>query len=150
MSNKLIFDHVDKVFGDGDSSVKVLDKVSLEVKAGEFVAVVGPSGSGKSTFLSIAGALLSPTTGRILIDENDISQLTEKKLNRIRLEKIGFLFRSSHLIPYLTVHDQLLLISKLAGNDHKEAKQRAVDLLEKLGLKHRIHNYPQSLSGGER
>ncbi|KAA6451291.1 ABC transporter ATP-binding protein [Bacillus swezeyi] len=150
MSQKLIFDHVDKVFGDGDSSVKVLDKVSLEVKAGEFVAVVGPSGSGKSTFLSIAGALLSPTTGRILIDENDISQLTEKKLNRIRLEKIGFLFRSSHLIPYLTVHDQLLLISKLAGNDHKEAKQRAVDLLEKLGLKHRIHNYPQSLSGGER
>lgn len=78
MSQKLIFDHVDKVFGDGDSSVKVLDKVSLEVKAGEFVAVVGPSGSGKSTFLSIAGALLSPTTGRILIDENDISQLTEK------------------------------------------------------------------------
>ncbi|KYC76289.1 ABC transporter ATP-binding protein [Bacillus licheniformis] len=150
MSQKLIFDHVDKVFGDGDSSVKVLDKVSLEVKAGEFVAVVGPSGSGKSTFLSIAGALLSPTTGRILIDENDISQLTEKKLNRIRLEKIGFVFQSSHLIPYLTVHDQLLLISKLAGNDHKEAKQRAVDLLEKLGLKHRIHRYPQSLSGGER
>ncbi|MPQ25503.1 ABC transporter ATP-binding protein [Bacillus paralicheniformis] len=150
MSHKLIFDHVDKVFGDGDSSVKVLDKVSLEVKAGEFVAVVGPSGSGKSTFLSIAGALLSPTTGRILIDENDISQLTEKKLNRIRLEKIGFVFQSSNLIPYLTVRDQLLLISKLAGNDHKEAKQRAVDLLEKLGLKHRIHSYPQSLSGGER
>lgn len=79
MSHKLILDHVDKVFGDGESSVKVLDQVSLEVKAGEFVAVVGPSGSGKSTFLSIAGALLSPTRGSIMIDENDISQLTEKR-----------------------------------------------------------------------
>ncbi|MED1738929.1 ABC transporter ATP-binding protein [Bacillus swezeyi] len=150
MSHKLILDHVDKVFGDGESSVKVLDQVSLEVKAGEFVAVVGPSGSGKSTFLSIAGALLSPTRGSIMIDENDISQLTEKKMNRIRLEKIGFVFQSSNLIPYLTVLDQLLLISKLAGNFNNKAEQRAVDLLEKLGLKHRMNRYPQSLSGGER
>ncbi|WNV78484.1 ABC transporter ATP-binding protein [Bacillus atrophaeus] len=150
MSHKLILDHVDKVFGDGESSVKVLDQVSLEVKAGEFVAVVGPSGSGKSTFLSIAGALLSPTRGRIMIDASDISQLTEKKMNRIRLEKIGFVFQSSNLIPYLTVLDQLLLISKLAGSSNNKAEQRAVDLLQKLGLKHRMNSYPQSLSGGER
>ncbi|WP_258729546.1 ABC transporter ATP-binding protein [Bacillus atrophaeus] len=150
MSHKLILDHVDKVFGDGESSVKVLDQVSLEVKAGEFVAVVGPSGSGKSTFLSIAGALLSPTRGRIMIDASDISQLTEKKMNRIRLEKIGFVFQSSNLIPFLTVLDQLLLISKLAGSSNNKAEQRAVDLLQKLGLKHRMNSYPQSLSGGER
>ncbi|MCC9022887.1 ABC transporter ATP-binding protein [Bacillus nakamurai] len=150
MTNKLILNNVDKVFGDGDSSVKVLNKVSLEVKAGEFVAVVGPSGSGKSTFLSIAGALLSPTNGRIIIDGKDISKLSEKKMNRIRLEKIGFVFQSSNLIPYLTVHDQLLLIPKLAGNFNKKAKQRAVDLLERLDLGHRSNSYPQSLSGGER
>ncbi|PRS02588.1 hemin ABC transporter ATP-binding protein [Bacillus atrophaeus] len=150
MSNKLILDHVDKVFGDGESSVKVLDQVSLEVKAGEFVAVVGPSGSGKSTFLSIAGALLSPTRGRIMIDGSDISKVTEKKMNRIRLEKIGFVFQSSNLIPYLTVLDQLLLIPKLAGSSNNKAEQRAVNLLQKLGLKHRMNSYPQSLSGGER
>ncbi|MGG0775567.1 ABC transporter ATP-binding protein [Bacillus rugosus] len=150
MSNKLILDHVDKVFGDGESSVKVLDQVSLEVKAREFVAVVGPSGSGKSTFLSIAGALLSPTRGRIMIDGSDISQVTEKKMNRIRLEKIGFVFQSSNLIPYLTVLDQLLLIPKLAGSSNNKAEQRAVNLLQKLGLKHRMNSYPQSLSGGER
>ncbi|KXZ20510.1 hemin ABC transporter ATP-binding protein [Bacillus nakamurai] len=150
MTNKLILNNVDKVFGDGDSSVKVLNKVSLEVKAGEFVAVVGPSGSGKSTFLSIAGALLSPTNGRIIIDGKDISKLSEKKMNRIRLEKIGFVFQSSNLIPYLTVHDQLLLIPKLARNFNKKAKQRAVDLLERLDLGHRSNSYPQSLSGGER
>ncbi|MDM5300594.1 ABC transporter ATP-binding protein [Bacillus inaquosorum] len=150
MSQKLILDHVDKVFGDGESSVKVLDQVSLEVKAGEFVAVVGPSGSGKSTFLSIAGALLSPTRGRIMIDGSDISQVTEKKMNRIRLKKIGFVFQSSNLIPYLTVRDQLLLISKLAGSSNNKAEQRAIDLLQRLGLKHRMNSYPQSLSGGER
>ncbi|MGM0859588.1 MAG: ABC transporter ATP-binding protein [Bacillota bacterium] len=150
MSNKLILDHVDKVFGDGESSVKVLDQVSLEVKAREFVAVVGPSGSGKSTFLSIAGALLSPTRGRIMIDGRDISKVTEKKMNRIRLEKIGFVFQSSNLIPYLTVLDQLLLIPKLAGSSNNKAEQRAVNLLQKLGLKHRMNSYPQSLSGGER
>ncbi|MEI4789612.1 ABC transporter ATP-binding protein [Bacillus sp. FJAT-53060] len=150
MSHKLILDHVDKVFGDGDLTVKVLDQVSLEVKAGEFVAVVGPSGSGKSTLLSIAGALLSPTRGRIIIDGKDISQLPEKKMNRIRLDKIGFVFQSSNLIPYLTVRDQLLLIPKLAGHDKRKAEQRAIALLEKLELTHRMDSYPQSLSGGER
>ncbi|MEJ9212560.1 ABC transporter ATP-binding protein [Bacillus smithii] len=150
MNNKLILDKIDKVFGDGDSSVKVLDKVSLQVKAGEFVAVVGPSGSGKSTLLSIAGALLSPTNGRIIIDDKDISKLPEKKMNRIRLEKIGFVFQSSNLIPYLTVRDQLLLISKLAGNHNKEAEKRADGLLQRLDLEHHSDSYPQSLSGGER
>lgn len=150
MGYKLVLDHISKVFGDGDSSVKVLDDVSLEVKAGEFVAVVGPSGSGKSTFLSIAGALLSPTDGRIMLDNKEINKLPEKKLNRIRLEKIGFVFQAANLIPYLTVRDQLLLISELAGNHNKKAEKRADDLLERLGLDHRSNNYPESLSGGER
>ncbi|MFC7392191.1 ABC transporter ATP-binding protein [Scopulibacillus cellulosilyticus] len=150
MDNKLVLDNISKVFGDGDTSVKVLEEVSLQVKAGEFVAVVGPSGSGKSTFLSIAGALLSPTSGRIILDDLEINGLPEKKMNQIRLEKIGFVFQSSNLIPYLTVRDQLLLIPELSGNRNKKTVKRADDLLERLGLAHRENNYPESLSGGER
>ncbi|TCP22326.1 putative ABC transport system ATP-binding protein [Scopulibacillus darangshiensis] len=150
MSDKLVLDNISKVFGDGDTSVKVLDRVSLQVKAGEFVAVVGPSGSGKSTFLSIAGALLSPTSGRIFLDNKEINKIPEQKMNRIRLEKIGFVFQSANLIPYLTVQDQLLLIPKLAGKRNKNAEKRADDLLKRLGLDHRRSHYPESLSGGER
>lgn len=150
MSTQLLLDNVTKDFGDGDTTVRVLKQVSLEVKAGEFVAVVGPSGAGKSTFLSIAGALLSPTSGRIVIGNQDISTLSDKQLNRIRLKRIGFIFQSANLIPYLTVRDQLLLIAELAGSHNKEAESRADELLLRLGLAHRADYYPESLSGGER
>ncbi|MBZ5749518.1 ABC transporter ATP-binding protein [Metabacillus litoralis] len=150
MSTKLILDKINKEFGDGDTSVKVLEQVSLQVKAGELVAVVGPSGAGKSTFLSIAGALLSPSSGRIILDNLDITNLSAKKMNQIRLEKIGFIFQSSNLIPYLTVRDQLLLISELSGTKNKKAEIKAGELLERLGLSHRKNHYPESLSGGER
>ncbi|WP_195574164.1 ABC transporter ATP-binding protein [Paenibacillus sp. 1001270B_150601_E10] len=150
MSTQLLLDKVTKDFGDGDTTVQVLKHVSLEVKAGEFVAVVGPSGAGKSTFLSIAGALLSPTSGRIVIGNQDISTLSDKQLNRIRLQRIGFIFQSANLIPYLTVRDQLLLIAELAGSRNKEAENRADELLLRLGLAHRTDHYPESLSGGER
>ncbi|MGC4378662.1 ABC transporter ATP-binding protein [Fictibacillus sp. Mic-4] len=150
MEYKLVLDNISKVFGDGDTSVKVLDHVSLHVKAGEFVALVGPSGSGKSTFLSIAGALLSPSSGRIILGGEEINDLSPKQMNRIRMEKIGFIFQSSNLIPYLTVRDQLLLIPELAGTLNEKAEKRADDLLKRLGLAHRKNNYPESLSGGER
>nr|WP_082112251.1 ABC transporter ATP-binding protein [Paenibacillus sp. DMB20] len=150
MNDKLVFDHVSKEFGDGDVSVKVLDEVSLTVKAGEFVAVVGPSGSGKSTFLSIAGALLSPSSGRVMIGGREVDKLSAKKMNEVRLDNIGFIFQSSNLIPYLTVRDQLLLISKLAGKSKRDSDKLADDLLNRLGLSHRMNHYPESLSGGER
>ncbi|GAA0133288.1 ABC transporter ATP-binding protein [Paenibacillus sp. YSY-4.3] len=150
MSDKLLMENISKVYGDGDTSVKVLKEVSLEVKAGEFVAVVGPSGAGKSTFLSIAGALLSPTSGQIALGGEDITDLTPPELNRIRLDKIGFVFQSSNLIPYLTVMDQLLLIAKLAKTPRKAAEAKAEELLHRLGLAHRRNHYPDSLSGGER
>ncbi|WP_422658948.1 ABC transporter ATP-binding protein [Paenibacillus sp. EC2-1] len=150
MSNKLVLEHVTKEFGDGDTSVKVLNDVSLQVKAGEFVAIVGPSGSGKSTFLSIAGALLSPSKGRIIIGDKEVGKQSAKQMNKIRLDNIGFIFQSSNLIPYLTVRDQLLLISKLAGKPNRESEERADDLLKRLGLAHRSDSYPESLSGGER
>jgi len=149
-NTKLLLQNISKLYGDGDTSVKVLDQISLEVKAGEFVALVGPSGAGKSTFLSIAGALLSPTSGQIWIGDQEISQLPEKKLNQIRLDKIGFVFQSANLIPYLTVIDQLILIGELAGKSRKESHAKAEKLLRELGLGHRLKHYPDSLSGGER
>ncbi|PGL69308.1 ABC transporter ATP-binding protein [Bacillus sp. AFS055030] len=151
MSNKLVLENISKTYNDGDSlATTVLDHVSIQVKAGELVAVVGPSGSGKSTFLSIAGALLSPTSGKILIDDIEISNLPANKLNEFRLSKIGFIFQMSNLIPYLTVKDQLLLIAELAGIKNKIAEKRANELLEQLGLSKRMKNYPENLSGGER
>lgn len=150
MDHKLVLDQVSKEFGDGDTSVKVLDDVSLQVRAGEFVALVGPSGSGKSTFLSIAGALLSPTNGRIMIGNKEVGKLSPKQMSKIRLDNIGFIFQSSNLIPYLTVRDQLLLIPKLAGKSRRKSEERADDLLKRLGLTHRMDHYPESLSGGER
>lgn len=130
--------------------VKALDDVSLAVKEGEFIAVVGPSGSGKSTFLSIAGALLSPSEGQIFINEENITDLSEKERNEVRLNKIGFIFQSSNLVPYLTVQDQLLLLPKLAGTLNKQAKQKSMELLAHVELGHRLKNYPEALSGGER
>ncbi|MET3195973.1 putative ABC transport system ATP-binding protein [Bacillus sp. OAE603] len=150
MSIKLELENISKVYKDGDSSIKVLDEVSLQVKSGELVALVGPSGSGKSTFLSIAGALLSPSSGRLFIDNIEISKLPPSKLTAFRLSKIGFIFQMSNLLPYLTVKDQLLLISELTGGQTTVANQKADELLERLGLTNRKMNYPENLSGGEK
>ncbi|EUJ43165.1 ABC transporter ATP-binding protein [Listeria riparia] len=146
----LIMQNISKNYRDGEQVVEVLKNVSLEVKQGEFVAIVGPSGAGKSTFLSIAGALLTPTSGEITIGGQALSSLSTKALTRVRLEKVGFIFQGANLIPYLNVKDQLLVIAELAGHRNSEAKQRATQLLEELGLSHRANQYPEKLSGGEK
>ncbi|MBT2614231.1 MULTISPECIES: ABC transporter ATP-binding protein [unclassified Bacillus (in: firmicutes)] len=150
MGDKLLFENVSKIYGEGDNRVMALDDISLNVRAGEFVAIVGPSGSGKSTFLSIAGALLSPSKGRLLLNGEDITTLSPKELTRVRLEKIGFVFQSSNLVPYLSVRDQLLLLSELIGKRDKTTVKKADDLLSHLGLGHRADHLPEALSGGER
>lgn len=150
MGNKLLFENVCKIYGEGVNKVTALENISLNVRAGEFVAIVGPSGSGKSTFLSIAGALLSPSEGRILLNDEDITTLSPKELTRVRLEKIGFVFQSSNLVPYLTVRDQLLLLSELIGKRDKKTVEKADELLGHLGLGHRADHLPEALSGGER
>ncbi|MDP1417585.1 ABC transporter ATP-binding protein [Peribacillus simplex] len=150
MGDKLLFENVSKIYGEGDNKVTAIDNISLNVGAGEFVAIVGPSGSGKSTFLSIAGALLSPSKGRLLLNDEDITTLSPKELTQVRLEKIGFVFQSSNLVPYLTVRDQLLLLSELTGKRDKKTVKKADELLSHLGLGHRADHLPEALSGGER
>ncbi|MGX7417636.1 ABC transporter ATP-binding protein [Carnobacterium gallinarum] len=149
MEKSLVLNNVSKYYQDGSEQIEVLKNVSLEVAAGEFVAIVGPSGAGKSTFLSIAGALLSVSEGTVKIGNTDLSTLSQKQWTQLRLNKIGFIFQGGNLIPYLTVLDQLLLINELSG-ERKAAKKKAIKLLTELGLEHRLNQYPDKLSGGER
>lgn len=150
MSSKLIMKQVTKTYGDGDSTMTVLNNLDLSVKEGEFVAVLGPSGSGKSTFLSAAGALLTPTSGEILIDGESLREKDKGALTELRLQKIGFMFQSAQLIPYLKVEEQLLYVARLAKLSSKEAKERAAYLLKRLGIYERRKSYPEQLSGGEK
>ncbi|EAC2533363.1 ABC transporter ATP-binding protein [Listeria monocytogenes] len=146
----LIMKNISKNYQDGEQVIEVLKNVSLEVAQGEFVAIVGPSGAGKSTFLSIAGALLSPTEGEIAIGGKVLNDLTSKDLTKVRLDKVGFIFQGANLIPYLNVRDQLLVIAELSGDKGRVAKEKADELLKELGLTARENNYPESLSGGEK
>ncbi|WJH34549.1 ABC transporter ATP-binding protein [Paenibacillus aurantius] len=142
--------NIRRSFEDGGAVRTVLDNLNLEVGRGEMVAVMGPSGSGKSTFLSIAGALLKPTDGQVLLDGESLLDKTEKELADLRLRRIGFVFQSANLIPYLKTEEQLVLVAKLAGMDPGTASKRAGELLGKLDLSHRRSAYPEKLSGGER
>lgn len=148
--DKLVLEDVSKVYGVGENAVTALDKVSLSVRAGEFVAVIGPSGSGKTTLLAITGALLLPTSGVVTLNGTSIARQSPSVLAKFRLEHIGFVLQSSNLVPYLTARDQLLLVAELAGKRDRAAQQRADRLLDELGLRQRHHHYPEALSGGER
>ncbi|OMD66364.1 hemin ABC transporter ATP-binding protein [Paenibacillus odorifer] len=143
MSAKLIMKQVTKNYGDGDTTVSVLNNLNLIVNEGEFVAVLGPSGTGKSTFLSAAGALLTPTSGEIFIDGESLTDKSKSELTELRLEKIGFMFQSAQLLPYLKVEEQLLFVAK-------QAKERAADLMKRLDIWKRRNHYPEQLSGGEK
>ena len=135
-----------KNYPDGQSINEVLKDVSFQVNQGEFAAIVGPSGAGKSTLLTIMGALLTPTSGQILLNGQDISQLSKKKQTEIRLNQIGFIFQNSDLIPYLKIKDQLQFIQKISSKTPVDA----IEILDKLGLKSRLNSYPNVLSGGEK
>lgn len=150
MTNRLELNEISRTFEDGGMERMVLNRLSLHVAEGELVAVMGPSGSGKSTFLSIAGALLEPSSGQVLVDGEAIQSKSGPERSALRLQKLGFIFQSAHLIPYLRVKEQLLLVAKLAGMRKDKAAKRAEQLLETLGLSHRSDAYPEKLSGGER
>ena len=129
--------------------VNAVDGVSFQVKAGEFVALVGPSGSGKTTMLSILAALLSPTSGQVKIDGQDLAQMGEKERVALRREKIGFTFQSNNLIPYLTALENTEFMLRLNGKLDKIGKIRSLELLARLGLGDRLSNLPAQMSGGQ-
>ena len=141
--------HLTRCFGSGESIVRAVDDVSLEIKRGEMVLVMGPSGSGKTTLLSMLGALLSATSGSIVIDGTDITTLSENELAALRGHKLGFIFQSFNLLEAMTVEENILFPAQLDKQGLPAARQRLVDLLERLGLSERRHALPRTLSGGE-
>jgi putative ABC transport system ATP-binding protein len=129
--------------------IRAVDDVSLQVKPGEFVALVGPSGSGKTTMLSILAALLSPSAGRIMLDGADLSGMSDKERVLLRREKIGFTFQANNLVPYLSAVENVELMLRLNGRLDKAGKLRARELLARLGLAERLNNLPSQMSGGQ-
>ncbi|GGI39393.1 ABC transporter ATP-binding protein [Mammaliicoccus stepanovicii] len=146
----LVIEHVTKSFGEKEAKTQVLNDITFTAQKGELIVLNGASGSGKSTLLSIIGGLLGKSSGDISLDGLDYDQLSDKDLTEMRLNQIGFIFQSSHLIPYLNVTDQLTYVGQMAGMDKKDAKERATKLLTEIGLSHRLKSFPNSLSGGEK
>ena len=138
-----------KSFALDGATINAVDHVSFQVKSGEFVALVGPSGSGKTTMLSILAALLSPTSGQVLIDGQDLAQMNEKRRVKLRREKIGFTFQSNNLIPFLTAQENVEFMLRLNGQANKAGRMRSAEILARLGLSDRLHNLPAQLSGGQ-
>ena len=136
-----------KTYGKGDTMVKALDNISFSVEKGEFVAIIGPSGSGKSTLLHILGGVDTPTSGKVIINETDISTLNETALAVFRRRQIGLIYQFYNLIPILTVKENLTLPLLLDGR--KPDKSQIEYLIEKLGLKNRLDYLPNRLSGGQ-
>lgn len=143
---------VRKVYDVAGQEVIALDHADLVVGADEIVVLVGPSGSGKTTLCSIAGALLSPSEGTVTVDGNDITSFNAKQLTAFRRNKVGFVFQSVNLVPFLTARENLLVVDELAGRsgNRKAALERADQLLGELGLSDRANNLPSQLSGGQR
>lgn len=150
MRHLLELQQITQTFEDGGTERKILDNLNLEVSEGEIIAVMGPSGSGKSTFLSIAGALLVPTGGDVRLEGTSILNKSKQELSELRLRKIGFIFQSANLIPYLKVQEQLQLVANLAGQVKAQSAKRSAELLRRMDLSHRLQAYPDKLSGGER
>ena len=140
-------ENLGKVYGKKNNKVVALDNVNIEVKKGEFVAVIGASGSGKSTLLHQLGGVDKPSSGRVLIDNEDIYKLNETKLAIFRRRKIGFVFQSFNLIPVLTVEENIKMPALL---DHQEIdKEYYNDLIKTLGLEKKVNSLPSELSGGQ-
>ena len=140
-------EHVTKIYGEGNTRVWALDDVNLTVNKGEIVAVVGASGSGKSTLLHVMGGVDTPNEGNVIVDGKDITRLTDEEMSVFRRRKIGFVFQAYHLIPVLTVEENIKMPILL---DHRKPDRDYIDhIIEMLGLKDRRKHLPNQLSGGQ-
>lgn len=139
---------VKKVYGKGDAQVVALKDINFKADKGEVVLIMGPSGAGKSTFLTIAGSLQKPTSGEVLINDEDISDFSAKKRNELRLNKIGFVLQAYNLVPFLTVNEQFTLVDKVKKQNNI-SREELQDLLKQLGITDLVKKYPSELSGGQ-
>ncbi|MBR0219332.1 MAG: ABC transporter ATP-binding protein [Clostridia bacterium] len=151
MSDSVFFrmTDVNKFYPMGEEQAHILKDVNLQIEAGEYLSVLGPSGSGKSTLMNIIGCLDTATSGKYLLEGQEIEELTEVELAQIRSSKIGFIFQNSQLLPRLTAQKNVEMPLIYAGVPPRERKRRACEMLERVGLSDRMHHYPNQLSGGQ-
>lgn len=143
-------DSISRTYGAGETQVNALANISLSIRENEFVAVMGTSGSGKSTLMNILGCLDSPTAGSYSLDGQLISDVDDVSLSQIRNQKIGFIFQTFHLLPRLSALDNVILPLRYTDIPPQEAKNRGIEMLEKVGLSQRAHHKPFEMSGGQR
>ncbi|HYD80893.1 MAG TPA: ABC transporter ATP-binding protein [Paucimonas sp.] len=141
--------NVSKSYIGGEVRTTALDRVTLEIDAGEYVAITGPSGCGKSTLLSVLGLLDIPDSGEYWFDGQNVAGWSEARLNRLRRGKIGFIFQSFNLIEELSVAENVELALEYTGLPRKERRERVTEMLDQLGVAHRARHYPSQLSGGQ-
>ena len=150
--NKVVLkcDNVSKSYKDGQLNVNVLNQFRLEVLEGQSVSIIGSSGSGKSTLMHILGGLDKPTSGSVVLMGQDLNQLGQKQLGLLRNQYLGFVYQFHHLLPEFSALENVMMPLLIGKMKKAEAEQRAVEMLEKAGLKKRIQHRPSELSGGER
>ena len=151
-NNRIIIDtkKLTKEFGIGNTLVNAVQNVTLKIKQGEFIVMLGASGSGKTTFLSLIGGLIQPTSGEIIVNNHDFSKLSEDRLALIRREDVGIIFQQFHLVELMTAIENVELPLLIANTSKKERRPKAVELLKRVGLGKRLLNYPHEMSGGEK
>ncbi len=146
----IIAENLFKKYGDGDSAVTAISDITFQIESGEFVGVMGESGAGKSTLLSIMGAMNSPTSGRYVVDDIDIYSLSQEQQADFRREFLGFVFQSFHLVPYLTVLENVMLPLTTVKAERKTKVAMGIQALASMGLDGKINRLPNQISGGEK
>ncbi len=149
MANLIELSEIYKIYQMGDTEVRAVDGINLEIEKGEFVAIVGQSGSGKSTCMNIIGCLDVPTSGHYFLDGSDVSTLSDDSLAEIRNKKLGFIFQQYNLIPKLNVLENVELPLLYSGKEYEERVNAAKEALERVGLLDKLRNLPSQLSGGQ-
>ena len=149
LSEILKVEHLNRKFKSGDKEITVVNEISFEIEEGTSCAIVGPSGSGKTTLLGLCAGLDNPTSGNVILAGNNLTNQSEDKKAEVRNLHVGFVFQTFQLVPTLTALENVMVPLELRGNADKEVRNRAMELLGKVGLKERTHHYPTQLSGGE-